>query len=67
MFKLTIFKRPARLRYAADWFKAISAGAFILGLLSSDLVGGRMWLAILGIGIPFGAFGFWLAGKDGAE
>ena len=71
MFRLTGFQRPARLRYTADWLKAISAGAFILGLLSPDLVGGRMWLAILVVGVPADALGFWLAGagkeEEGAE
>ena len=63
--RLRTVGRPARLKYTAEWFRTISAGAILLGLLSPDLVGARVWLAFLVIGLPTGLIGFWLIGKAG--
>jgi len=62
---LKAVRRPARQKYAVEWFRTVSAGAILLGLLNPELVGGKMWVALFGIGFPAGLFGFWLTGKDG--
>ena len=64
---LKAVRRPDRLKYGAEWLRTISAGAFLLGLLSPDLVGAKMWLAFLVVGIPTGLLGFWLIGKVGEK
>ena len=70
---LKAVRRPDRLKYGTEWLRTIrwlrtiSAGAFLLGLLSPDLVGAKMWLAFLVVGIPTGLLGFWLIGKVGEK
>ena len=64
---LKAVRRPARQKYVVEWLRTVSAGAILLGLLNPDLVGGKMWVALLGIGIPTGFFGFWLTGKEGEK
>ena len=61
--KLTGFRQAVKFKYTSEWLRTVSAGAVILGLLNPDFTGGRMWIAILLVGLPFFIVGYLMAGK----